>query len=142
MTHVEVREFRYPGDYAGAIELWRTAGEGIHVGPSDAPDEIKKKLRRDPDLFLVAEVDGRLVGTVVGAYDGRRGHIYHLAVALPFRRQGVASRLMEEVELRLRRKGCIRCHLLVRDRNEAAKRHYERNGWQRLDDFPYAKDLV
>ncbi len=142
MTAVTIREFHYPEDYTRALELWQGIGEGVRVGPSDAPSEIEKKLDRDPDLFLVAEAGDQLVGTVIGGFDGRRGHVYHLAVAAGFRRQGIGSRLMNELERRLRAKGCLRCYLLVRPGNTGAQQHYEQLGWQELDDHLYAKDLV
>jgi ribosomal protein S18 acetylase RimI-like enzyme len=116
--------------------------QGVRVGPSDTPSEIEKKLARDPDLFLVAEIDGKLIGTVIGGFDGRRGFVYHLAVAAPFRRGGVASRLMQEVENRLRAKGCIRSYLLVRPDNADALDFYRKTGWSVLDDVIFAKDLA
>jgi ribosomal protein S18 acetylase RimI-like enzyme len=137
-----LREFRYPEDYSAAIKLWQSAGTGVRVGPSDAPTELEKKLQRDPDLFLVAEADGQMVGTVIGGFDGRRGSVYHLAVAAAYRRQGVATLLMQEVERRLRGKGCIRCHLLVRSDNLDAMHYYEKVGWSLLDDAIFAKDLT
>jgi ribosomal protein S18 acetylase RimI-like enzyme len=116
--------------------------QGVRVGPSDSASEIAKKLARDPDLFLVAEIDGRLIGTVIGGFDGRRGFVYHLAVAAPFRRNGIASRLMQEVEGRLRAKGCLRSYLLVRPDNLDAQSYYEKAGWSVLDDVVFAKDLT
>ncbi len=143
MKQVAIRQFRYPEDYSRAVHLWKAAGDGVRVGPSDAPEEVQKKLLRDPDLFLVAEAGEEMVGTVIGGFDGRRGMVYHLAVAAGFRRQGIASRLMTELEARLRSKGCIRCYLIVRLGNDGAMRHYEKLGWQRLDDDTlYAKDLA
>jgi ribosomal protein S18 acetylase RimI-like enzyme len=142
MTGIIIREFRYPADYALTIRLWQSMEQGVRVGPSDAPAEIEKKLERDPDLFLVAESEGGLAGTVIGGYDGRRGFVYHLAVAAPFRRSGLGSRLMNEVEGRLRRKGCIRSYLLVRPDNFEAMRHYQKLGWRLLDDQVFAKDLA
>ncbi len=142
MTPVSIREFKYPDDYTRALELWRDSGDGVRVGPSDAPAEIEKKLGRDPDLFLVAEDGPRLVGTVIGGFDGRRGHVYHLAVAPEYRRQGIGSQLMGELESRLRAKGCLRCFLLVRPGNQVARRHYERLGWREMDDHLYGKDLA
>jgi ribosomal protein S18 acetylase RimI-like enzyme len=136
-----IREFRFEHDYAPAVELWNTMDKGVHVGPSDAPAEILKKLERDPDLFLVAEVDQKLVGTVIGGFDGRRGMIYHLAVHPQYRTQGIGGQLMDEVEKRLRLKGCIRCYLLVMTDNTAAMQYYEKRGWQPMNDYPYAKDL-
>jgi ribosomal protein S18 acetylase RimI-like enzyme len=142
MTEVRIRQFQYPADYDLAVRLWRSIGPGVRVGPSDAPAEIEKKLRRDPDLFLVAEAGAELVGTVLGGFDGRRGLVYHLAVAPAFRRIGVASQLMTEVESRLRAKGCLRCYLLVRPENLDAMIYYEKVGWRLLDDHIFAKDLA
>ncbi len=142
MLPITIRDFRYPEDYPRTLKLWNEAGAGVRVGPSDAPGEIEKKLRRDPDLFLVAIVGEELVGTVIGGFDGRRGHVYHLAVAPSYRRQRIGSRLMDELEARLRAKGCLRCYLLVRPGNEGARRHYEQLGWQEMDDHLYGKDLA
>ena len=95
------------------LKLWENIEVGIHVGRSDTPEEIQKKLNRDPDLFLVAELNEQIIGTVIGGYDGRRGMIYHLAVHETVREQGVGAMLMSEVEKRLQAKGCVKCYLLV-----------------------------
>lgn len=136
-----IRQFEYPRDTAAVLELWSSAGPGIHLGRSDQPAELEKKLARDPDLFLVAEVEGKIVGAVMGGFDGRRGMMYHLAVAPDYRGNGIASSLVDELERRLRAKGCLRYYLLVTKDNEEAMRFYEARGWQRLDLYPYAKDL-
>ena len=136
-----IRNFVYPQDYTSVISLWKTAGDGVHVRSSDNPDEIEKKLQRDPDLFLIAELDGEIVGTVMGGYDGRRGMMYHLAVAQDHRKQGIATQLVDELEKRLRLKGCIRYYLLVTRDNEPAIRFYEKRGWERMELFTYARDL-
>ncbi len=142
MSGIRLREFRYPEDYAEARTLWEHAGPGIHVRRSDEPAEIHKKLQRDPELFLVAEEDGKMVGTVIGGFDGRRGLIYHLAVEQAARTRGVGSLLMEEVERRLRAMGCVRCYLMVAADNEAAIRFYRNRGWESMDGILiYAKDL-
>jgi ribosomal protein S18 acetylase RimI-like enzyme len=138
---VSIREFQFPNDYDAVIELWSTAGPGIHVGRSDAKEEIAKKMKRDPDLFLVAEDAGKIVGSVLGGFDGRRGLVYHLAVAHEYRRQGMGAALMAELESRMRVKGCIRSYLLVTQDNGAANRFYEEQGWERMDLFVYGKNL-
>jgi ribosomal protein S18 acetylase RimI-like enzyme len=142
MTTICIRQFVYPEDYPAAIQLWKSVGEGVRVGRSDAPEEIEKKLQRDPDLFLVAESGSEIIGTVIGGFDGRRGMVYHLAVAPSYRRRGVASRLMAEVEDRLRQRGCIRCYLLVLPNNPDAVKYYEGTGWVVLDDHLFAKDIA
>jgi ribosomal protein S18 acetylase RimI-like enzyme len=96
--------------------------KGVSLGRSDTLEEIRKKLEHDPDLFLVVEEGGQVIGTVLGGFDGRRGLIYHLAVAASFRGRGIGSRLMEEIESRLRARGCLRCYLMVLADNEDAMR--------------------
>lgn len=126
---VNIREFCFPNDYAPTLKLWENIEVGIHVGRSDTPEEIQKKLKRDPDLFLVAELNDEIIGTVIGGYDGRRGIIYHLAVHKNVREQGVGAMLMNEVEKRLQAKGCVKCYLLVVADNENAIQFYENRGW-------------
>jgi ribosomal protein S18 acetylase RimI-like enzyme len=140
-TDLRIREFRYPDDYDTVIALWQLAGPGIHVGKSDEPAEIEKKLTRDPDLFLVFEVDGAIVGAVLGGYDGRRGMMYHLAVAEAARNQGIGDQLIMELERKLRQKGCVKYYLLVTMDNEQALRFYEKRGFQQMPLYTYGKDL-
>ncbi len=142
-SSIQIRQFRYPEDYDAALKLWENMEQGLRVGRSDSPDEIQKKLQRDPDLFLVAVSRDEIVGTVIGGFDGRRGTIYHLAVAKQFRKQAIGAQLMNEVESRLRTKGCLRCFLFVTVDNEAAEQFYTRLGWLPSDHLhPYAKDLT
>jgi ribosomal protein S18 acetylase RimI-like enzyme len=79
---------------------------------------------------------------VIGGYDGRRGHLYHLAVAKDFRQYGLGSRLLDEVEARLRDKGCLKCYLMVTLDNPEVERFYQKRGWHYMDYVrPYGKDL-
>jgi len=132
-SSVQIREFKFPSDYEQVYELWRSIEKGVHVGRSDTLDEIGKKIGRDPDLFLVAESNGKIIGAVMGGYDGRRGLIYHLAVASSFRGQGIGSNLMDEVESRLRAKGCLKCYLLITVDNLEVANYYMQRGWQHMD---------
>jgi len=142
LPFIVIRNFSFPQDYPAVYHLWENAGAGIHLRRSDEPQEIRKKMRRDPDLFLLAEIDGALAGSVLGGFDGRRGMVYHLAVSHEHRRQGIGERLMDELETRLRAKGCIRCYLLVTRDNQEAIRFYARRGWKPMDDlYAYGKDL-
>jgi ribosomal protein S18 acetylase RimI-like enzyme len=142
VNQIRLREFRFPDDYPAVYRLWSEAGPGIQLRRSDAPEEICKKIQRDPDLFLLAERDGKLVGAVLGGFDGRRGLVYHLAVETNCREMGVGGLLMDELERRLRSKGCIRCYLLVTLENASAMRFYEKRGWSRMETIStYGKDL-
>jgi len=139
--HLILREFQFPSDFTQVINLWKNAGPGIQLRRSDEKDEIIKKLQRDPDLFLVAEIDQVIIGSVLGGFDGRRGMVYHLAVDDFYRKRGVGSALMNELENRLKQKGCIRSYLLVTRENINAIRFYETSGWELMDLLIYGKDL-
>ena len=142
MTKILIREFRFPEDYPAARILWENAGSGVQLRRSDEPEEIQKKLQRDPDLFLVAELSGNLVGTVIGGFDGRRGMVYHLAVNHDLRKQGIGSLLMDELERRLQDKGCVKSYLLVTAENKHAMHFYEKHGWEHMNYVRlYGKDL-
>jgi ribosomal protein S18 acetylase RimI-like enzyme len=138
----QIREFHFPDDFDSVIRLWKSIEKGVHVGRSDTLAEIEKKLARDPELFLVAENEDAIIGSVIGGFDGRRGLIYHLAVAASSRGRGIGSCLMDEVESRLRAKGCLKCYLLVAVDNAEVGHYYRQRGWQHMQDIQiYGKDL-
>src|SRR5690242_11036137 len=112
---MKIREFKIK-DYPTVRELWQTAG--LTFRPGDELEDIELKLQRDPDLFLVAEQDGRLVGSVLGGWDGRRGWIYHLAVIPEHQRKGIGVGLVREVEKRLAAKGAKKVNAQVYNWNE------------------------
>lgn len=117
--------------------------KGVRVGRSDSPAEIEKKISRDPDLFLVAECQNRIIGSVMGGYDGRRGLLYHLAVSDSYQNRGIGSHLMDEVEAKLRAKGCLKCYLLVTEDNPEVETYYRNRGWQHMDTIHlFGKELL
>ena len=83
---------------------------GLHNDPLLS---IKLKTSRDPDLFLVAVADGRVIGTAMGGYDGHRGWVYSLAVDEVKRHKGIGSALVERIEQSLKSLGCLKVNLQV-----------------------------
>jgi ribosomal protein S18 acetylase RimI-like enzyme len=130
---VHIRTVNPAADLPAVLELWGGAGPGVRLGASDTPEELAKKLQRDPDLFLVAERRGEIVGAVLGGFDGRRGVIYHLAVRPGLRRTGLGRRLMQEIEDRLQARGCLKAYLLVTRDNPQALEFYAGIGWEPMD---------
>ncbi|MGE0724058.1 MAG: GNAT family acetyltransferase [Alphaproteobacteria bacterium] len=122
-----VRSYR-PTDFAALVRLWRDCG--LHPSRSDTPGSLARKLERDPDLFLVAEAAGAIVGSILGSYDGRRGWINRLAVAPALRGRALGRRLVDEVERRLAAKGCDKVNLLIEPDNAAVQAYYARLGYR------------
>lgn len=134
-----IREFER-ADLERVQQLWRTSG--LALGPSDSGEEVGKKLQRDPDLFLVAQEAGEVVGSVMGAWDGRRAWVYHLCVDPSSRRRGVGRALMAELERRVRAKGALRMSLLVHKGNQGAIDFYKAVGFEISGDLMYARKTL
>ncbi len=138
---VTIAEFSMD-DYAVVHVLWQRSG--LEIRPSEDPDKMLLKLTRDPRLFLVARsADGRVVGTVMGGWDGRRAYVYHLAVAPERRREGIADALMDELERRFRALGALKAKLQILVENETSKAFFAHRGYE-LESFcePWGKQLA
>jgi len=140
-TAVTVEQFTMD-DYAVVHVLWQRAD--LWMRPSDGPEATLLKLTRDPELVLVARTeDGRVAGTVMGGWDGRRAYVYHLAVAPERRRSGVADALMDELEERFRALGAVKAKLQIMADNEVSKAFFAHRGYlYETDCEPWGKELV
>jgi ribosomal protein S18 acetylase RimI-like enzyme len=136
-----IREFTLD-DYDAVCALWEQYPDELGIGRSDTREEIAKKAGRDPELFLVVEENGKVIGTVIGGFDGRRGTIYHLAVDRGSRGRGLGRELMSQIERRLAAKGCIRAYLLVKPTNLDVIEFYRSIGWDPIPVTPMAKNLA
>jgi ribosomal protein S18 acetylase RimI-like enzyme len=128
---VTTREFAV-ADYDAAVALWNSV-DGVEVCEGDSRDEIAEYLKRNPGLSRVAEVDGKVVGAALCGHDGRRGWIYHLAVATSHRRQKVGQVLLESCVNGLRAVGLRRAIILVAGDNPGGREFWRRNGWETID---------
>jgi ribosomal protein S18 acetylase RimI-like enzyme len=124
-VHIDEFEIAY---YDAVVSLWKQAG--LILRPGDDMEGIRLKLRRDPDLFLVARDGSEIVGCVMGGWDGRRGWIYHLAVKPSHQRRGIARALVRELELRLEGKGAKRVNAQIYHSNTASLRFFSACGYE------------
>jgi ribosomal protein S18 acetylase RimI-like enzyme len=129
---MKIRKFEID-DYPIVRDLWQTAG--LILRPGDELEDVKLKLQRDPDLFLVAEQDNRIVGSVMGGWDGRRGWIYHLAVKPEHQRKGIGVGLVREVEKRLVAKGAKKINAQVYKSNERSSAFFKAIGYEAQPDL-------
>jgi ribosomal protein S18 acetylase RimI-like enzyme len=91
---------------------------------------IDRKLAVDPELLLVAILDGKLVGAVMAGFDGFRGWIYHLAVTTEYRRRGIGTQLVRVAEAGLLARGCPKVNLQVRATNQGVVGFYQSLGYE------------
>jgi ribosomal protein S18 acetylase RimI-like enzyme len=126
-------------ELAGVLRMWQLAG----VTPpsiSDTFEGLKRLMNEPAAVLLVATVDDRIIGSViggwdVGGWDGWRGNIYRLAVAPKHRRKGIARRLVAEISAALFDKGATRLSALVEYEHKWAT-----DFWDSADKLGYQRD--
>jgi ribosomal protein S18 acetylase RimI-like enzyme len=139
--NISIRNYRHPDDYQAAYAVWGSAGKGIHIAASDSLDEIGKLVMKSPGLFFVAESEGRIIGTVMGGFDGRRGLIYHLAVLPEYQKKHIGSRLLRRVEEALFSIGCTKVYLFLVPENMQQAGFYRKWDYEQMDVIPFTKYL-
>ncbi|SIT77580.1 GNAT family acetyltransferase [Microbacterium sp. RU33B] len=128
------------GDTEAVVALWHAAG--LTRPWNDPHRDIERKLAVQPELFLVAEADGGVVGSVMAGYDGHRGWLYYLAADPDHRGRGIGRALVAEAEARLLALGCPKVQLMVRPDNAAARGFYEALGYETFETWNTGKRLI
>ena len=133
---IKIRELTI-ADYDKLIELWDEAGLPYRPHGRDRRDHIAHEIAGPCSIFLVAEEDGHIVGSVLGTHDGRKGWINRLAVHPDYRRRGIATRLVHEVEKRLAARGIEIVACLIEDWNTVSQEFFSALGYYRHADIHY-----
>jgi ribosomal protein S18 acetylase RimI-like enzyme len=118
-----------PADVGAVTALWEQAGMWPHVGEDQG--WLKRAVERNAGCALVWREEGRVVGTVIGAWDGLRGWIYRLVVAEEHQGGGIGTSLLRAAEARLRTMGVKQINLMVYEESPAAEAFYARRGYER-----------
>jgi len=126
LMKTEIRPFQ-PSDEAAVVQLWKDCN--LVVPWNDPLRDIRRKLRVQPELFLVGFISAELAATVMAGYEGHRGWLNYLAVAPRLRRQGLGRKMVTEAEARLRQMGCPKINIQVRTSNTEVIEFYRRIGF-------------
>ena len=128
---IKTREFVI-ADYQTAIDLWKRV-QGLEIAEGDDKKSIAEFLEYNPGLSRVAIHGTTMVGIALCGHDGRRGHIYHLAVDSAFEGQGIGRGLIDECMERLAQKGLQRAIILVAGDNSRGRAFWKRCGWEEIE---------
>ena len=126
-SDLSVRECR-EDEAAAVLDLWRQADTTVSV--TDTIEDIRSAIRESMSMLLVAEMDGRIVGSVIGGFDGWRGNIYRLAVHPEYQRRGIARRLVSDIEMHLAAMGVKRITALVERDHPWATGYWDAIGYE------------
>ena len=109
------------------IALWQECG--LVVAHNDPNRDIDRKLAVHPELLLIGIEDNHLMASIMGGYEGHRGWVNYLAVHQNFQRKGYGEKLMLEMEVLLKAKGCPKINLQVRTSNKDVVAFYDAIGY-------------
>ena len=123
---IQIHSFS-PEQTEAVVALWERCG--LTRPWNDPRKDIARKLLVQPELFLVAEVEGKIIGTVMAGYEGHRGWINYLGVDPAYQRQGIGRQLMSAAEEKLQARGCPKVNLQVRSTNSAVIAFYNAIGY-------------
>jgi ribosomal protein S18 acetylase RimI-like enzyme len=137
--HLKIRAFKL-ADEAAVVGLWLKCDM---LRPANNPHEdIRRKLKVNPELFLVGELDKKIVATAMAGYEGHRGALNYMAVDPDCRKLDIGRRMMAEVEKRLVAAGCPKLNLMVRNGNTGAMEFYRKVGFKPDEAVEFGKRLI
>jgi len=121
-----IRPFK-EGDEEALVSLWKTCK--LTVPWNNPYKDIARKLKVQAELFLVGYLDDKLIASVMAGYDGHRGWINYFAVHPDFQARGYGKQLMDNVEKGLRKLGCPKINLQIREGNDKVFSYYQKLGF-------------
>lgn len=121
-------------DYEGVYALWKKIkGFGIR-SIDDSKEGVARFLKRNPTTNVVAEKDGRIVGSILCGHDGRRGCLYHVCVDEDYRRHGIGKRMVVFAMKALKEEKINKVSLIAFTENDIGNAFWNTIGWtERLD---------
>ncbi len=136
---MHIRAFQ-ANDEAAVVALWRACD--LTRPWNDPHKDIARKLRAQPELFLVGQWQGQIIASAMFGYEGHRGWLNYLAVLPEHQRKGHAKALMAHGEALLLALGCPKINLQVRASNAQVLAFYQSLGYRDDEVVSMGKRLI
>lgn len=120
-------------DYDTVYELWTKCN--FELGASDTRDEIHKFIKMNPSTSLVGEIGNKIISSVLGGYDGRRGLIHHLSVDPVYQKTGYGRQMLQALEKRFKEIGIVKISFWVKKSNIKVVKFYNKYGYESREDI-------
>lgn len=120
-------------DFPKLYTFWKKAGLTLAKFNREK-QEFNSLLKHNPKSTLILEENGKMIGAVIGAYNGRRGWIYHLAIDKKYQKKGFGSFLYKTVEKKLKDQGATKILLGVDYSKLKITSFYTKHGFTVMND--------
>ena len=139
MIKILIRPFS-DSDKEKVIQLWELCN--LIRSWNDPIKDIQRKLTVQKDLFLVLEIDGEILGSIMGGFDGHRGSVNYLGIHPDHKNKGLGKLLMNRIEEELIQMGCPKINLMVRNSNLDVQEFYRVIGYEEQEVLVFGKRLI
>ncbi len=124
-------------DYEEVYKLWKKIhGFGIR-SIDDSREGIERFIKRNPATSIVAEMDGKIVGSILCGHDGRRGCFYHVCVDENYRRRGIGKTMVVHAMEELKKEKINKVSLIAFTKNDVGNAFWNQIGWTKREDLNY-----
>lgn len=124
-------------DFDQVHALWMTISGFAIRSIDDSREGVERFLRRNPTTSVVAEEDGKIVGSILCGHDGRRGCLYHVCVHKDYRMRGIGKTMVVYAMNALKAEEISKVSLIAFTRNDIGNAFWNRIGWTRRLDLNY-----
>lgn len=130
-------------EYDQLIALWNRCGLPCELEDRDSRERMEKQIYDDYVVILTfKDDDGKLIGAVIGSYDGRKGWINRLAIDPDYRGRRLATRLTEKAEEMLFEMGAKVIGALIEKENIPSMAAFKHCGYDCWSDIVYFRKKI
>ena len=132
----QIREMKTE-DFDGIHALWMSIHGFAIRSIDDSREGVERFIRRNPTTSIVAEDEGKIIGTILCGHDGRRGCFYHVCVDEAYRKHGIGRAMAAAAMEALKKEKINKVSLIAFTSNEVGNQFWRGMGWTYRDDLNY-----